>query len=74
MHNRKKLLLQLIFEAFTGKNDLFIKEKRLLKLMIFNKMAFKSFKFHETNKFPAVKYTIVGNYSPQKASLRDDRI
>ena len=42
--------------------------------MIFNKMAFKSFKFHETNKFPAVKYTIVGNYSPQKASLRDDRI
>ena len=31
-------------------------------------------KFHGTNKFPAVKYSIVGNYSSQKAQLQDNRI
>ena len=29
-------------------------------------MAFDSVKFHGTNKFPAAKYSIVGNYSTQK--------
>ena len=37
-------------------------------------MAFDSAIFHGTNKFPAAKYSTVGNYSKQKASLRDDRI
>ena len=37
-------------------------------------MAFASVKFHGTNKFPAVKYSIVGNYSTQKVLLQDDRI
>ena len=37
-------------------------------------MTFDSVKFHGTNKFPAVKYSIVGNYSTKKAPLRDDRI
>ena len=29
-------------------------------------MAFDSVKFHGTNKFPAIKYSIAGNYSTQK--------
>ena len=37
-------------------------------------MAFDSAKFQGTNKFPAAKYSIVGNYSTQKAPLQDDRI
>ena len=37
-------------------------------------MTFDSVKFHGTNKYPAAKYTIVGNYSTQKVPLRDNRI
>ena len=37
-------------------------------------MAFDSVKFQGTNKFPSAKYSIAGNYSTQKAPLRDDRI
>ena len=37
-------------------------------------MAFDSVKFHGTNKFPAAKYSIVGYYSTQKVSLRDNKI
>ena len=37
-------------------------------------MAFDSVKFQGTNKFPATKYSIVGNNYTQKAPLRDDRI
>ena len=37
-------------------------------------MAFHSVKFHGSNKFPAIEYSIVGNYSTQKTPLRGDRI
>ena len=37
-------------------------------------MAFDSVKFHGANKFPAAKWSIVGNYSAQKAPLWEDRI
>ena len=62
-----------IFEVFIGRNDLFQKEE-LIKINDIYKMTFDSVKFHETNKFPAAKYSIVGNYYTQKAPLRDNRI
>ena len=38
-------------------------------------MVFDSVKFHGTNKFPASKYSVIGNYSTQKAApVLDDRI
>ena len=42
--------------------------------MIFVKLHLIQLYFHGTNKFPAAKYSIVGNYFTQKAPLREDRI
>ena len=69
MKNRKKLLLLVNFERSVGKKD-FFKKKKILKSMVFD-----SVKFHGTNKFPASKYSVIGNYSTQKAApVLDDRI
>ena len=46
--------------VFIGKT-IFFKKKQILKLM-----KFHSVKFHGTNKFPAAKYSIVGNCSTKK--------
>ena len=37
-------------------------------------MAFDLVKFHGTNRFPAVKCSIAGNYSTQNSVLQNNRI
>ena len=55
-------------EVFTGKT-IYFKNKKSIKINDIYKMAFDSVKFHGTNKFPAAKYSIVGNYSTQKNAV-----
>ena len=37
-------------------------------------MAFDSVKSQGTNKFPAAKYSLAGNYPTQKAPLRNGKL
>ena len=62
MKTREKLFLLVNFERSVEKSDFFQKEEDIKINGIF-KNSFDSVKFHGTNKFPASKYTIIGNYS-----------
>ena len=74
--------LKLMTESFSlseclkylQEKTIYFKKKKIIKINDIYKMAFDSVKFHGTNKFPAIKQSIVGNYSTQRAPLRDDRI
>ena len=58
---------------FWEEKSIYFKKEKIVEINIY-KMVFDSVKFRGTNKFPAPKYSIFGNYSTQEASLRDDII
>ena len=69
--NKKLLLLVNFWSVYRKKR--FISNRRLSKLEKWHSVKWFS-QISWTNKFPASKYSFVGNYSTQKAPLQVDRI